>query len=202
MTGIAPPPVAAPADIDNSGSRNRNPAGISLWSLIGEDFRTHDRSLFEPAFYAIALHRLGNARMGVRSRILRAPLTLAYRIAKAMVNVLWGIDLCYTVQLGRRVRIWHYGGMVLGARAIGNDVTLRHGTTFGLLHQGDPVTAKPVLGDRVDVGCGVVILGGIHVGDGAIVGANSVVVKDVPAGVTVFGVPARPVDLGRGRSAS
>jgi serine O-acetyltransferase len=190
----------AVGDIDNSGRYNRNPMGMSLLALVREDFATHHRSIFEPGFWAIAHHRFGNARMVVRWRVLRAPLSLLYFVSKAVIGVLWGIDLPYTMQLGRRVRIWHYGCMIIGARAIGDDVTLRHATTMGLLHQGDPRHLKPVIGDRVDIGSGVAILGGIRVGAGAKIGANSVVVKDVPPGVTVFGVPARPVDLGRPRA--
>lgn len=198
---VEPSVAAVVEEIDNSGRGNHNPAGMTFWALLREDFATHGRSLLEPGFWAIALHRFGNARMGVRPKLLRAPLSLFYRIAKACVGVLWGIDLCYTIRLGRRVRIWHYGCMILGARAIGDDVTLRHATTFGLLHQGDPATHKPIIGNRVDIGSGAAILGRVHVGDGATIGANSVVVKDVAPGATVFGVPARPVDLGRGREA-
>jgi serine O-acetyltransferase len=184
-------------EVDNSGSRNQNPKDLSLIELIKEDFATHDGNLAEPGFWIIALHRFGNARMDVEYRILRAPLTLIYRVLKSLAGVLWGISLCYTTKLGRRVRIWHYGGMFLGARSIGNDVTLRHSTTFGLLHQGDGPDMKPIIRDRVDVGSGVAVLGPVEIGEDVTIGANSVVVKNVSPGATVFGIPARPVDLGR-----
>jgi serine O-acetyltransferase len=150
--------------------------------------------LSEPGFWVVALHRLGNARMDVRARLLRAPLTLAYLATERALNWMWGIQLPYTVRLGRRVRIWHHGGTVLGARAIGDDVHIRHNTTFGVLTRGDNA-AKPIIGNRVDVGVGAVILGPVTVGDDAVVGPNSVVLRHVPPGTVVMGVPARQAAL-------
>jgi serine O-acetyltransferase len=178
------------------GERNRNPRGVSLVGLLLEDWRTHDRRLDEPGFVAVAVHRLGNARMDVRPRLLRAPLTLAYRCAATAVNWVWGIDLPYTVRLGRRVRLWHHGGMVLGARAIGDDVHIRHGTTFGVLNRRD-TDGKPIIGDRVDLGVGVGIFGAVTVGDDAVIGPHSVVLHDLPPGAVVLGVPARQAHLRR-----
>jgi serine O-acetyltransferase len=176
------------------GASNENPRGIGLLGLIAEDLRTHDHDAMAPGFWAVAVHRLGNARMDVQSRLLRAPLSAAYQAAFTSVNWLWGIDLSYTVKLGRRVRIWHHGGMVLGARAIGDDVHIRHNTTLGLANRFDR-TMKPIIGDRVDIGAGAAVLGAVTVGEDCVIGANSVVLRDLPAGATAFGVPARPVNL-------
>ena len=176
------------------GASNENPDGMGLMELIVEDLRTHDYDALAPGFWAVAVHRLGNARMDVHSKVLRAPLTVAYHAAFTGVNWLWGIDLSYTVKLGRRVRIWHHGGMVLGARAIGDDVHIRHNTTLGLASRHER-TAKPIIGNRVDIGAGAAVLGAVTVGEDAIIGANSVVMRDLPAGSTAFGVPARPVNL-------
>lgn len=176
------------------GSQNENPADISLLELLAEDFQTHERDLTAPGFWAVALHRLGNARMGVRSKLLRAPLTVAYHTAFTGLNWLWGIDICYTVKLGRRVRIWHHGGSVIGARSIGDDVHIRHNTTLGLVSRFEP-NDKPIIGNRVDIGVGACILGGVTVGDDCVIGANSVVLKDLPAGSTALGIPARPVNM-------
>jgi serine O-acetyltransferase len=176
------------------GDRNENPRDVSLVELLAEDFRTHDCDPLQPGFWAIAVHRFGNWRMSVKKKALRAPLTVLYNTLHLGVKWTWGIDLGYTVKLGRRVRIWHHGGMVIGARAIGDDVHLRQNTTIGILSKED-LTAKPVIGDRVDVGAGACILGDVRVGDDTVIGANSVVVKDVPPSSTVFGVPARPVKL-------
>ncbi len=176
------------------GDRNQNPEGMGLMALLAEDYRTNGRHLLEPGFVAIAVHRLGNARMSVRTRLLRAPLTLAYLLLFTAVNWLWGIDLPYTVRIGRRLRIWHHGGMVLGARAIGDDVHLRHNTTFGVLNR-QQLTGKPIIGNRVDIGVGACVLGAVTVGDDSVIGPNSVVLRDVAPGAVVMGIPARQVNL-------
>ncbi len=184
-----------------AGDRNMNPPGLTLLELLGEDYRTHASSVFQPGLLAVAVHRFGNARMGVQNAVLRAPLTLLYRLLYTLVNWFWGIDLPYTTRLGRRVRIWHHGGIVLGARAIGDDVHIRHNTTFGVANRRD-LTGKPILGNRVEVGVGACILGAVTVGDDSTVGPNSVVLKDVPPRTVVLGVPARPATLADARQAA
>jgi serine O-acetyltransferase len=194
MSIDAPPPSTpeAPPEV-NRGDRNLNPPGLSLWELLREDLRTHDGDWTEPGFLAVAVHRFGNWRMGLRSKLLRAPMTLLYKILARRVRIGYGIKLDYTVMLGRRVRIWHHGGMVLGARSIGNDVHIRQNTTFGVVRRGDSPALKPVIGDRVDIGCGVCILGHVRIGDGSAIGANAVVLADVPPSSLAVGIPARVV---------
>jgi serine O-acetyltransferase len=197
------PPTSAPTTDRPplpSGTTNENPPGISLRALIVEDWVTHDRSLLEPGFWAVAVHRFGNWRMGLRPNIVRAPFSLLYKFLFTAVDWQFGINLIYNVKLGRRVRIWYHGGIVLGARSIGDDVHIRPNTTMGILSRDDQ-TGKPTVGNRVDIGAGVCILGHVTVGDDTVIGANSVVVKDVPPNSTVFGVPARPVKLIRSESA-
>jgi serine O-acetyltransferase len=101
-----------------------------------------------------------------------------------------GITLPYTVKLGRRVRIWHHGGMVLHAKSIGDDVHVRQNTTFGIARR-DRLYELPTIEDRVDIGCGAVILGNITIGHDSVIGANAVVLKDVPPGALAVGVPAQ-----------
>jgi serine O-acetyltransferase len=170
------------------GDRDNNPAGLGLWALWREDFVTHDRDWTCPGFWAIAVHRFGNWRMRFSARIVRAPLTLIYRVLSLAVGLFAGITLPYTVRLGRRVRIWHHGGMVLHARSIGDDVHLRHNTTFGVARRGENLDI-PVIGDRVDIGCGACVLGDARVGHDSLIGANAVVTRDVPAWSVVVGVP-------------
>jgi serine O-acetyltransferase len=191
LQDLPPPSHSDPLPI---GDRNGNPPGIGFFRLVAEDHQTHGGKLLEPGFLAIAVHRFGNARMGIRSRFLRAPLSLVYCVLYHAVTWVFGIDLTYTVRLGRRVRFWHHGGMVLGARAIGDDVHIRHNTTFGVLNRSE-LAGKPIIGNRVDVGVGACILGAVTVGDDAVVGPNSVVLRDVPPGAVVMGVPARPAKL-------
>lgn len=176
------------------GDRNQNPSGISFFRLIAEDFRTYDKKLFEPGFWAIVIHRFGNLRMDIRPRLLRMPFSLLYQILHTCMSWFFGIDLGYSVKLGRRVRLWHHGGMFLGAISIGSDVTIRHNTTMGVAHQ-DEKWKKPIIEDRVDIGVGACILGDVTIGHDSVIGANSVVVRSFPPNSTLFGVPARPVNL-------
>ncbi len=174
------------------GDTNANPPGLSFLQLLREDWQTHDRSLWEKGLWAVWVHRFGNWRMGFRWKPVRAPLTVAYWALYLLVEIATGITLPYTTALGRRVRIWHHSGMILHARSIGDDCHIRHNTTFGVAHRGDN-RAIPVIGDRVDVGCGVCVLGAIRVGHDSVIGANAVVLKDVPPYSVAVGLPARVV---------
>lgn len=175
-----------------SGTRNMNPPDLSFWQLVREDFRTNDASIFHQGFLMLFVHRFGNWRMGVRPRLLRPPLTLIYRFLNKLTELLFGMKLCYTVKVGRRVKLEHFGGMILGAREIKDDVVLRQNTTLGIRTRAD-LNAKPVLGHRVDVGAGAVIVGNISIGDNSIIGANSVVFSNIPANSVVMGVPAKVI---------
>src|SRR5207253_6510268 len=138
------------------GDRNENPPGIGLFALLREDLRTHGGDLFDQGFWAVATHRFGNWRMGFW-KFVRAPLTLIYRFLFKWVQWTCGITLPYTTKLGRRVRIWHHGGMVLVARSIGDEVHIRQNTTFGVVRRNQNEEI-PVIDDRVDIGCGACIL--------------------------------------------
>ncbi|WP_165250294.1 serine O-acetyltransferase [Paludisphaera soli] len=193
----APAEGRAPASVEDlppleRGDRNLNPPGIGFLALLREDLRTHDGSPFEPGFWAVAVHRFGNWRMGVRPKIVRAPFSLLYRFLAAWVELIGGIHLPYTVRVGRRLRIWHHGGIVLHARSIGDDVHIRHCTTFGVASR-DRLRAIPIIGDRVDIGCGACILGDVTVHHDSRIGANAVVIADVPPYSTAVGIPARVV---------
>lgn len=173
------------------GDRNANPAGLGFWALVAEDFRTHGRDWGSQGFWTLFWHRFGNWRMGL-PRLVRPPFTLIYRVMFKACEIFCGIKLSYNVPVGRRVRLDHFGGMILGARAIGSDVILRQNTTLGINSPRD-LNAKPTLGDGVQVGAGAVIVGDITIGAGAIVGANAVVTRDVAPGTIVGGVPARVI---------
>jgi serine O-acetyltransferase len=94
------------------------------------------------------------------------------------------------VKLGRGVVIEHQGAIVIhGQSEIGDGCIIRQGCTLGLRRL-DDLTAAPVLEAGVELGAGAVVLGRIRLGAGARVGANAVVLDDVPAGATVWGIPA------------
>jgi len=172
------------------GRKNENPPELSFWQLLREDFETHERNLFEQGFWAVANNRFGNWRMGLRNPLLRAPCTIAYDALEKGIEIFGGITLPYTTKLGRRVRLWHHGGMIIGARAIGSDVHIRQNTTIGVAQtwRDDDL---PIIEDGADIGCGASILGPVVVGRGAKLGANAVVLQDIPDGATAMGNPAQ-----------
>jgi serine O-acetyltransferase len=176
--------------VPNRGDRDGNPPGIGLLALLREDFHVNGGKLMEQGFWAIAVHRFGNWRMGIRLKPLRAPMTVLYRMLYFFVEITTGISLPYTVALGRRVRIWHHSGIILNARSIGDDVHIRQNTTMGVISI-EREREIPTIGNRVDIGCGACILGGVTVGDDCTIGANAVVTADVPPNSMAVGIPAR-----------
>lgn len=163
----------------------------SLLALWREDWNAHGRDWTRPGFRAVAVHRFGVWRMGVRPKLLRAPLSLVYRWAFRRCRNRYGIELPYSVRLGRRVVVEHQGGIVVhGASVIGDECIIRQNCTLGIRRM-DRLDDAPVLGRGVHLGAGSVVLGRVHLGDGAQVGANAVVLIDVPAGALAVGVPAR-----------
>ncbi len=174
-----------PSEIENSE------AAIALWQQLQEDWEAHGRDWTKPGFQAVAIQRFGVWRMSIKPILLRAPLSIFYRSLYRRVRNTYGIDLPYTVQLGRRVVIEHQGAIVIhGNCVIGDDCIIRQGVTLGNRHLDRPLEA-PVLGDRVNVGAGAKILGQVHLSDDVNIGANAVVLIDVPAGETAVGIPAK-----------
>jgi serine O-acetyltransferase len=171
------------------GGHNSNPHGIGLMSLLAEDFRTHGSDPLAAGFWAVAVHRVGNWRMSIKRKWLRAPATVAYRTAYRGVIALWGIDLPYNMKIGRRFYLGHHGCVHIGAREIGDDVVIQHSVTIGLIRH--KTLRFPTIGNRVEIGPGAAIVGSIHIGDDSFVGANTVVGFDLPPKSNVVGIPLR-----------
>jgi putative colanic acid biosynthesis acetyltransferase WcaB len=142
-------------------------------------------------------------RLARRVRSLPAPLWCLFipylAFYRFFVDWILGVELRAQTRVGPRLALWHPRGIVVHETAVlGADCTLRLNTTIGnkTLPDGTPGLA-PVLSDGVDIGANVVILGPIRIGTGAKIGAGSVVVKDVPAGATVAGNPAKVLGIER-----
>ncbi|NJP08421.1 MAG: serine acetyltransferase [Leptolyngbyaceae cyanobacterium RU_5_1] len=164
---------------------------LGLWQQIREDWIAHGRDWTKPGFRAVAVNRFGAWRMTIRAKLLRAPLTLLYTMMYRKVRNTYGIELPYTVKLGRRVVIEHQSAIVIhGYCEIGDDSIIRQGVTLGNRYLDKPFDA-PKLGKRVNVGAGAKIFGDVRIGDGANIGANAVVLIDVPDGATAVGLPGK-----------
>jgi serine O-acetyltransferase len=136
--------------------------------------------------------------MRIRPKLLRAPFSILYRALFRRICRTYGIELPYSVSLGRRVIFEHQDGIVIhGNCVIGDDCIIRQGVTLGNKSVATRFEA-PKLGNRVDVGAGAKVLGAVVVGDDAMVGANAVVLRDVPPRATAVGVPARIIKRARG----
>ena len=158
----------------------RDPAARTAWEVV----------TCYPGFHALLFHRLS-------SRLWRVGLKWLARFVSHIARWLTGIEIHPGATIGRRFFIDHGMGVVIGETAeIGDDCTLYHGVTLGgtsWVHG----KRHPTLGKGVIVGAGAKILGPILVGDGAKIGSNAVVVKEVPSGATAVGIPARIVDEGQ-----
>ena len=158
---------------------DRDPAARNSWEVL----------TCYPGLHALVIHRVGHWFWSHGLRWLG-------RLTSHIGRWLTGIEIHPGATIGRRVFIDHGMGVVIGETAeIGEDTTLYHGVTLGgtTWNKGK---RHPTLGRNVVVGAGAKILGPIKVGDGAKIGSNAVVVRDVPEGATVVGIPGRIVDAG------
>ncbi len=158
----------------------RDPAAQSVFEIVTA----------YPGFHAILIHRLSHQLWNRRFRWLG-------RFISHLARWLTGIEIHPGAVIGRRFFIDHGMGVVIGETAvIGDDCTLYHGVTLGGISW-KKGKRHPTLGNNVVVGAGAKILGPIEVGDGARIGSNSVVLKNVPAGATVIGIPGHIINPDR-----
>ncbi len=186
---------ARPLELDPIDRAIKSPAiqFTDCLRQIYDDWHMHDRDWTRPGFRAVAVHRFGVWRMQIQPRWVRLPFSWVYKMLFRYVRNHYGIELPYSVKLGDRVIIEHQSGIVVHGNAeIGDDCILRQGVTIGLrrlTHKAD----APKLGNRVNVGAGAQILGAVVIGDDVRIGANAVVLCDVPAGATAIGIPAQVI---------
>ncbi len=177
---------------------------IGLWAQIREDFRIvyqkdpAIRSKLElffnyPGLCAIVHHRIAH-------RLHGKGFTLLARILMGFTQFVTNIDIHPAAKIGRRVFIDHGIGVVIGETAeVGDDVTIYQCVSLGGTSL-ERVKRHPTIGSGVVIGAGAKILGNITVGDNSKIGANSVVVKNVPEDSTAVGIPARIIEKGRAKN--
>ena len=147
-----------------------------------------------PGFHALFIHRIAH-------RLWHLKLFLAARFLSHIGRFLTGIEIHPGAKIGRRFFIDHGMGVVIGETAeIGDDVTIYHGVTLGGTSW-KKEKRHPTIEDNVVIGAGAKILGPFTVGNNSMIGAGSVVVKEIPSHSSVVGVPGRVVyrDLGEGK---
>ncbi|WP_131111326.1 serine O-acetyltransferase [Sulfuricystis thermophila] len=158
----------------------RDPAARSTWEVL----------TCYPGFHALLMHRLAHWLWHHGLRWLA-------RFTSHFTRFLTGIEIHPGATIGRRVFIDHGMGVVIGETAvIGDDCTLYHGVTLGGTSW-NKGKRHPTLEKGVVIGAGAKVLGPITVGAGAKIGSNAVVVREVPAGATAVGIPARIIEPGQ-----
>ncbi len=153
---------------------DRDPAARTVWEVV----------TCYPGFHALVLHRVSHKLWGAGFKWLA-------RFLSHLGRWLTGVEIHPGATIGRRFFIDHGMGVVIGETAhIGDDCTLYHGVTLGgtTWNKGK---RHPTLRDGVVIGAGAKVLGPIEIGEQARIGSNAVVVRDVPAGATAVGIPAR-----------
>ena len=163
-----------------------------MFENFREDWRTYEGNLSCPGLWVMAVYRFGQWRYTIRRRWVRIGFSFAYKVLFVLVRAASGAEIPCETRIGRRLRLDHsYGIVVSGDACLGDDVILRDGVTIGLRRVG--VRGSPVIGHRCDIGTGAKILGTIHIGNDVAIGANAVVLTDVPDNSIAVGIPARIV---------
>lgn len=163
---------------DIASIMERDPAARSQWEVL----------TCYPGLHAIAMHRLAHW-------CWQAELKWLGRFISHIARGLTGIEIHPGATIGRRVFIDHGFGVVIGETAeVGDDCTIYQGVTLGGTSLGRGVKRHPTLANGAIIGAGAKVLGSFTVGEKAKVGSNAVVVKEVPAGATAVGNPARIIE--------
>ncbi len=174
MSGNAIGSALAQAREDVDAAMARDPAANGRLELI----------LTSPGLHAIWAHRV------LHRLFLRPGTRLLARVLAIVVRSVTGVEIHPGAVLGRRFFIDHGMGVVIGETAeVGDDVMLYHGVTLGA-RSSEKVKRHPTVGNRVTIGAGAKVLGPVYIGDDVQIGANSVVVRDLPAGAVATGIPA------------
>ena len=157
-----------------------------------EDLKCYREGLLAQGFWALQFHRFGAIKCTRKAcRVIYVPWAIVHKMLIKFSEVFFGISIGSNAVIGRRCVIEHFGGIVIHSNAVlGDDVIVRQGVTIGNRSLHSPLDA-PVIGDRCNVGAGAKILGRVVVGDDVSIGANAVVITDIPSGCVAVGVPAK-----------
>ena len=161
-----------------------------MFANLKEDLKTYKGDWSSQGFWVMVVYRFGRWRYTIKSALIRKPVSLLYKTLYKLIQVITGIELPCEVRVGKNFRIDHFGGIIIsGFASFGDNCVIRDGVTVGLRRVDDPVA--PRIGNNVDIGTGAKVLGGITIGDNVVIGANAVVLEDVPPNSIAVGVPAK-----------
>jgi serine O-acetyltransferase len=170
-----------------------------MFKNLREDLQAYDGKWGAQGFWAMIVYRFGRWRYCVRPTILRRFFSLVYHVLFKCVQIISGIELPCEVDVGRNFVIDHFGGIIISGYAkFGNNCRIRNGVVIGTRRVEEK--SAPIIGNNVDIGAGAKLLGPIRIGDNVLIGANAVVICDVPDNSIAVGVPAvvRPRSSSRG----
>jgi serine O-acetyltransferase len=161
-----------------------------MFDNIRNDFRAHDRDWGAQGFWVMVVYRFGRWRYGIKPAIVRKLLSFIYKVLFKFTQIITGIELPCEVRIGRNFVIDHFGGIIIsGFAQFGDNCRIRNGVVVGLRRVEEK--CAPIIGDDVDIGAGAKVLGSIRIGNHVLIGANAVVLCDVPDNSIAAGVPAQ-----------
>lgn len=163
-----------------------------MFENVRDDFITHGCSLRSGGFWTMAVYRFGRWSSTRNSRAVRSASSGVYAVCRAFTQFVTGVLLERETVIGPGFHIIHAGAISIHpGTVIGKRVGIMHGVTLGT----NMSSSAPIIGDDVFIGCNASILGGVTIGDGARISANSLVISDVPPGGVAVGVPAKTTTL-------
>lgn len=157
----------------------------SAWKILPKAFR-------RSGHLAVFLFRLASTLYAKKTF---GPICRSLAMIITRLNTtLTGVDIDPIARVGEGLDISHSVGLTIGPATIGRNATLYHGVTIAPAHHHDDSGQLPMLGDNVTVYCGACIIVPVKIGDGANIGANAVVTRDIPSGMLAVGVPAKIIN--------
>jgi serine O-acetyltransferase len=160
-----------------------------MFENVRADLRAYEGRWGAQGFWAMIVYRFGRWRYALRPAILRKLFSLIYRVLFKFTQIITGIELPCEVSVGRNFVIDHFGGIIISGYAkFGDNCRIRNGVVVGLRRVEEK--CAPIIGNNVDIGAGAKLLGPIRIGDNVVIGANSVVLSDVPDNSIAVGIPA------------
>ncbi len=160
-----------------------------MFNNIRKDLKNHQNDWGAQGFWVMVVYRFGRWRYTIKPLILRKLFSFFYKFSFKLIQIITGIEMPCEAEVGENFIIDHFGGIVISGYAkFGNNCRIRNGVVVGLKNVNNPVA--PQIGNDVDIGTGAKILGPIKIGNRVIIGANAVVINDVPDDSIAVGVPA------------